>query len=428
MKAFRPARPPGFTTQLACRRRVPSQYHSRCFSVLLLSFLILPANKLAAHAAQSVATDAGDVHQHLRKAFDDLKANDATSAVKEFEAVLALDPKNTDAYENLGVIAFVQRDYPKAEALLRKALAINPALVKPEALLGICEKRLGQSSAQALLEKSFPKLKEKNLRIQVGMELAGIYYQRGDLDRAASVMHTLVDLDSDNVEVLYMAQEVYSDLAEDTLNKLAILGPGSARMQQVIAQRLINSGDLQGAIEHYRKALEIDPRLAEVHYELGEAILQQAQTDPATQADAEQEFRAAQALQGDTANIECEFGRIAFLQGNMDQAYAHYQRAFALNPQDGEAQEGFGRLLAATGKPQEALKYLRMAVQTDPLNAEAHYRLATNCRKLGLTEEAAKELKLFQEIKQTKDRVRDLYRQMNKTPKESDDQIPEGQP
>ena len=390
--------------------------------------VMLLANGLHARAAQPGQSNSAEIHSHLRAAFDYLKANDADSATREFQAVLALDPKNTDAYENLGVIAFVRRDYLKAEEYLRKALAINPGLVKTEGLLGICEKRLGRGSAQALLEKSFPKLKEKNLRIQVGMELASIYYQGGDLDRAASVTHSLVDLDPDNVEVLYLAQQVYSDLADDTLNKLAILGPGSARMQQVIAERLINGGDLKGAIEHYRKALEINPRLPDVHYELGEAILQSGQTDPIAQAEAEKEFRAAEGLEGDTASLESQFGRIAFLQSDMDQAYAHYKRAFELNPGETEAQIGLGRLLMAKNNPEEAIKYLRMAVQSDPLNAEAHYRLATSCRKLGLTGEAEKELKLFQEIKQTKDRVRELYRQMNKTPKQQDEQIPEEKP
>jgi tetratricopeptide (TPR) repeat protein len=389
---------------------------------------MLLANGLHARAAQPGQSNSAEIHSHLRAAFDYLKANDADSATREFQAVLALDPKNTDAYENLGVIAFVRRDYLKAEEYLRKALAINPGLVKTEGLLGICEKRLGRGSAQALLEKSFPKLKEKNLRIQVGMELASIYYQGGDLDRAASVTHSLVDLDPDNVEVLYLAQQVYSDLADDTLNKLAILGPGSARMQQVIAERLINGGDLKGAIEHYRKALEINSRLPDVHYELGEAILQSGQTDPSAQAEAEKEFRAAEGLEGDTASLESQFGRIAFLQSDMDQAYAHYKRAFELNPGETEAQIGLGRLLMAKNNPEEAIKYLRMAVQSDPLNAEAHYRLATSCRNLGLTGEAEKELKLFQEIKQTKDRVRELYRQMNKTPKQQDEQIPEEKP
>ena len=112
------------------------------------------------------------------------------------------------------------------------------------------------------MEKSFPKLKDKSLQIQAGMELANLYYQQGSLDRTAAMMRSLVDLDPDNVEILYMAQRVYSDLADDTLNKLAILAPGSARMQQVIAERLINEGDLKGATEHYRKGAGDRPAAA----------------------------------------------------------------------------------------------------------------------------------------------------------------------
>ena len=40
-----------------------------------------------------------------------------------------------------------------------------------------------------------------------------------------------------------------------------MLAPGSARMQQVIAERLVNEGDLKSATEHYKKVLEIDPRV-----------------------------------------------------------------------------------------------------------------------------------------------------------------------
>ncbi len=397
-----------------------------CWAAVLA--LLLLSSVVPASGAQSGTPRAAEIRGHLRKAAEDLKANDANSAVAEFDAVLAIDPRNAEAYANLGVIAYFQHDYQKAVENLRKALAIDPSLVKTEALLGICELRMGVPSAQQLLEKTFPTLKDKNLKIQTGMELAGLYYREGDLDRAASVMQALVDVDSDDVEILYMAQKVYSDLADDTLNKLAILAPGSARMQEVIAERLINEGDLKGAIEHYKKALQLDPRLPGVHYELGEAILQSAQTDPATQAEAETEFKAAAQLEGDNAQLECQFGKLAYLQANMDQALAHYKRAFELNPQDVDAQMGLGQLLAVMGKPAEAVKYLRMAVASDPLNSEAHYRLATNCRKLGLTAEAEKELKLFQEIKQAKDRVTSLYRQMNVAPKGQDNELPDEKP
>jgi Tfp pilus assembly protein PilF len=390
--------------------------------------LMLLASPLTMVSAQNGNTRGASIHDHLRKAAEYLKASDRDSAATEFNAVLALDPKNPEANANLGVIAFLQRDYKSASQYLRNALAADPSLTKTQALLGICERRLGQPSAQGLLEKSFPALKDKSLQIQVGMELAGIYDQQGNLDRTASVMRTLVDIDPDNVEILYMAQRVYTELADDTLNKLAILAPDSARMQQTIAERLINEGDLNGATEHYRKALEIDPRLPGVHYELAQAILEASPNDAQVQAEAEKELQAAIKSDGDSAGTECVFARIAAKRSDMDGAYAHYNRAFALNPGEAEAQIGLGRLLMTMDKPQEAAKYLRMAIQSDPLNGEAHYRLASVSRTLGLKEESAKEFRLFQEIKQTKLNLKELYRQMNKKPPEHEEQVPDAAP
>jgi Tfp pilus assembly protein PilF len=390
--------------------------------------LTLLASAAAVMAAQTGTPRAAGVHDHLRTADEYLKANDPNSAGKEFEAVLAIDPGNAEANANLGVIAFGKRDYRTASQYLRKALASNPSLTKTQALLGICERRLGQPSAQALLEKAFPKLTDKKLQIQAGMELASIYDQQGSLDRTAAVMRSLVDLDPDNIEILFLAQRVYSELADDTLNKLAILAPRSARMQQVIAERLINAGDLKGATERYRKALEIDPRLPGVHFELAEAILESSPTDAQAQAGAEKELEAAMKFDGDSAGTECVFAKIALRQSDPDSAYAHYSRAFALNPGETDAQVGLGRLLATMDKPQEAAKYLRMAVQSDPLNGEAHYRLASVARSLGLKDEAAKEFRLFQEIKQTKKDLKELYRQMNKKPPDHEEQMPDAEP
>jgi tetratricopeptide (TPR) repeat protein len=390
--------------------------------VLLLTLLV---STVAVMTAQTAGSRAAEVHDHLRKAAEYLQAKDPNSAVKEFGAVLALDPNNAEAYANLGVIAFFQRDYQKASQYFRKALAIDPSLAKPQALLGISQKRLGDPSAPALLEKSFQKLKDKQLRLQVGMELAALYDQQGDPGATACVMRSLVDLDPDNVDILFMAQRVYSELADDTLNKLAVLAPGSARMQQVIAERLVNGGDLQGAIEHYRKALQIDPRLPGVHFELGEAILQSSPVDAGTQAEAQKEFEASIGVDGDTAKTECEFGSMALSQSHLDQAFEHYQRAYQLNPNEVQAQMGLAKLLMMQEKPQEAIKYLRMAVQSDPLNGTAHYQLGTAYRRLQMMDMADKEVLLFQEIKKTKDQVEVLYRQMNKKPQADDGAEPD---
>jgi tetratricopeptide (TPR) repeat protein len=389
-------------------------------TVLVLLFLV---TVFAATAAQTRASQSAEVHDHLQKAEQYLKAKDPDSAVKEFDAVLALDPKNAAAYANLGVIAFFQRDYRNASEDFRKALQIDPSLAKTQALLAICKNRLGDPSARAALQKSFASLKDKELRLQVGLELAALYDQQGDTGGTASVMRSLVDLDPDNVDVLFMAQRVYTELADGTLDKLAVLAPGSARMQQVIAERLVNGGDLKGAIDHYRKALQLDPRLSGMHFELGEAILESAPNDAGAQAEAQKEFETAVAVDGDTAKTECEFGSIAMSHSQLDKALAHYQRAYQLNPNEVQAQMGLANLLLVQEKPQEAIPYLRKAVQADPLNGTAHYQLGVAYRRLEMTDMARKEMHLSQEIKQTKDQVEELYRQMNRKSRMTD--IPE---
>jgi tetratricopeptide (TPR) repeat protein len=400
-------------------------YRARTGSKPAIFLCLLLAWSLQISLGQTAIPKAVDIGVHFERAQAALKANDAETATREFRAVLALDPRNAEAYVNLGVVALSQGDYRAASQYLHKALAIRPSLAQAQALLGICDKRLGNSSAKALLTSSFSKLTDTRLRTQVGMELLGFYQQAGDTEHAIPVIQKLVDLNPENVDILYAAQRLYGELSEETLNKLAVLAPRSARMQQVIAERLINAGDLRGAIEHYKKAMEIDPRLPGVHYELAQAILESAPSDSAVQADAEKEVGTAITMEGDNAKSQCELGRIALLRADSEKAYAHYTRAFAMDPGDTQAQLGLGRVLMTMEKPQEAKKYLEMAVHSDPFNGAAHYRLAMAYKGLQMANEAQKEMHLFQEIKKTKDQVRELYHQMNSQPKEQADETPD---
>jgi len=327
--------------------------------------------------------------------------------------VLNLDPKHPGAHTGLGILEMGGGNWRAASDEFHSALAAQPSLTNALALFGICQKRMGDPSARTSLVQAFQKLHEKPLRVQVGMELSGLYEQQGDIEAAASLMGKLVELAPENADILFVAQRIYSDLAEDTLNKLAVIAPGSARMQQAIAEKLINVGDVKGAIEHYRKALQIDPRIAGIRYELGEAILESARTDAATQLEAQKEFESSIAIDGQTAKTECALAEIALLQSAPDRALAHYQRAYKLNPNEVQAQMGLASL-AMQEDLQQAVTYLRMAVQSDPLNGSAHYQLARAYQRLHMNDLAEKELHLFQEIRKAKDQVESLYHQMNR--------------
>jgi tetratricopeptide (TPR) repeat protein len=390
----------------------------------LLLFLALLGGFSPVSAGQSAPSRAIEVRALLQRGKTALKANDVDGATKFFRSALALEPGNADAHSHLGVIEFLHGDCQRSSQDFRQALAVQPGLSEAKAMLGICGRRLGDRAARTWLESSFPKLTDPALRTRTGMELAGIYYEEGDPERSVSVLQKLVELNPDNVDILYMAQRLYGELADDTLNKLAVLAPASARMQQVIAEHSVNAGDVKGAIRHYRMALEIGPRLPGVRFELAEAILESSPGDAAAQADAEKELAMVVATEGNSAKVQCEFGRIALLRSDLQGAHDHYLQAFTLTPKDTRAQLGLGRILMSMQRPQDARKYLEMAVESDPLNSEAHYRLALAYKDLQMVDKAEKEMHLFQEIKKTKDQVRTLYRQMNQQPKPDNDEMP----
>jgi tetratricopeptide (TPR) repeat protein len=377
---------------------------------ILAALLVLGASA-APQTAASGSTAA--VTADLERGQAALRTGDQAAATEEFRAALRLDPSNVEAHANLGAIAFFRGDCAAAEPELRAALRGAPSLIRAKALIAVCENRLGQPNAVADMESAFARIDDPKLRTQLGIELANVYYQQGNLEKTEDVLRTLLAADPDNVDVLFFAQRVYSELADSTLNKLAILAPDSARMEQLIAERLINAGDLKDAVIHYRKAIAMDPRLPGMHFELAEALMEGTPDDASAQEEAGRELQSAIQRDGDSAGVECELGRISLLQFHTDQALAHYQRAYQMDPQDPIAQLGLADVAEKQGNLKEAARYLGMAVESDPLNAEAHYKLCQVDKKLGLDADAQKELKLYLDIRASRDKARALFREMN---------------
>jgi cytochrome c-type biogenesis protein CcmH/NrfG len=184
-------------------------------------------------------------------------------------------------------------------------------------------------------------------------------------------------------------------------------------MEELIAERLINDGDAKDATKHYEKALQIDPRLPGVHFELAEALMQADPNDPATQAKAMAQLQQAIQIDGDSANVECELARIAILQSHADNALSDYQRAYRMNPDNSAAAMGIATILEQRGKDEQALEYLRKAVKEDPFSTKSNYKLFLLYKKMHMENAANQQLKLFINVRATKDKVKSVFREMH---------------
>ena len=84
-------------------------------------------------------------------------------------------------------------------------------------------------------------------------------------------------------------------------------------------------GQVDEAIAHYRKALEIKPDYAEAHNNLGNALAGRGQVDEAIA-----HYRKALEIKPDYAEAHNNLGNALAGRGQVDEALEHYQKALGL--------------------------------------------------------------------------------------------------
>lgn len=377
-------------------------------------------------AALSLSQAAEDKQQdfaaHMQKAHGYLDEKQPALAIPEFQAAVAIDPENVDAQANLGVLLFFQGKAADSIPHFRAALAAikeerPPGLAKIQGLLGMAESRtLDFANARKDMEAAFPALQDARFQGQLGLELAGLDTESGDLDKAATVIAQLRKTEPDNPEVLYAAYRTYSDLAGESMLALSLAAPDSAQMHQLLAHEDTRQGNTSGAIAQYRKAIAIDPHLPGVHLELAELL--RTSSDESVKKAAEQEYHAALLENAQDEKSILRLAEIDGQKGNTAQSYQEYTKAVELQPADADAKLGLAKTLIEMNQSDKALPLLEETVRQEPTNATAHYRLATLYRKIGRVDDAKRETELYKKFKEMKEKLQALYKELQVQPKE----------
>jgi TolB-like protein/DNA-binding winged helix-turn-helix (wHTH) protein/Tfp pilus assembly protein PilF len=132
-----------------------------------------------------------------------------------------------------------------------------------------------------------------------------------------------------------------------------------------------------------RRALELDPQLAEAHVSTGR-IKFNYDWD---WTGAEKDF--GRALELDPNSLDAHFfhGMLFMALGRFPESIAHIERAEQLDPLSATVQSAFGRILYRAHRFDEAMVHLNQAIELDPQNAP-YYRLADVLEELGRYAEA----------------------------------------
>ena len=108
---------------------------------------------------------------------------------------------------------------------------------------------------------------------------------------------------------------------------------------------LRRQGKVDQAIAVYREAIQINPDLAEAHFNLGNILFAQGDNEEAIA-----EYRQAIRAKPDLAGAHFSLGNILLAQGNADEAIAEYHQAIRAKPDLALAHANLGARASVAGK------------------------------------------------------------------------------
>jgi tetratricopeptide (TPR) repeat protein len=134
-----------------------------------------------------------------------------------------------------------------------------------------------------------------------------------------------------------------------------------------VAALLIKRGQVDEAISHYEKALNIRSGNRETHYYLSVALLHTSLGNALTRKgrldEAQVHYRKAVELRDDFADAHSNLASLLARKGETAEAIAHYEKALALPPEDALSHIGLAKLLLELGRQEEAMSHYRRALE-----------------------------------------------------------------
>lgn len=294
-----------------------------------------------------------------------LSKKEIPTAQENFELALKKDPNYTTAINNLAQIEINKGNQAKAKEYFEQILSINEN--NEQALISLADVAIKENQIERGIEY-LERARKGNKNAQRSRIMLGNYY-----------------INSNNI--------TQADLIVNELDAFAAKQPDVMLLN---AKLNVRKGNTDVAINIYKTLLEAQPKATQVHYLLGNALMQ-IRDD----ADAEKSLKQALALAPGNLSVMKSLTRLYAITKRHDEALI---QAKAIQKQFPESNEGFalqGDLLAAKGDANKALALYEKAFSVNPSSLLA-IKIAQSMRNIGDTAKATSYLSDWAE-KQPKD-------------------------
>lgn len=254
-------------------------------------------------------------------------------AEKLYSSILAVDPKHLDARHNLGLVYAKKRNLTEAAPLLKTALEGCPNKVQYWLSYVECIIALGMlAEATSMLAEAPAEMLTGHLRAHLLNLLGNAYKSKG-----------------------------FSEEAENHYRKSIEVSPRLAASHYNLGNIYRMRGEKRSALKSYKKATEIDANFSDAHTNLGVMFKEEGDLQ-----NAEKSLRKALEIDNTSALVHNNLGNVLKELGRIQEAEAHYREASMIKPNWAVAHYNLANVQKALHHLDEALGSYESALSVDP--------------------------------------------------------------
>ena len=320
------------------------------------------------------AVQAQTIPELLQQAVSAQKSGDPSTAIRLYREVLKQRPELGEVHSNLGAALVQEGRFPEAIQEYRLALQGKPDNPSILGNLALAHYKLGEyAEVVTLLEPVQPRYPDN---LQLALLLASCLTQRNESAKVIALLAPFHERDPRDRAVAFLLGTALlnrGQMAQAQAMLDTILRDGeSAETQLLLGAMKLRAREFNDAADHFKRAVELNPDLPEVHAYYGRALRAAGDTPRATV-----EFRAELARNPNDFASNLEISALLKQEGSLQEARKCLDAALRVRPGDPGALYQLASIDVIEGRNEQALAELERLVKDSPTFTEAQVSLAT---------------------------------------------------